>query len=192
MKFIKNVFSQLHSFILCALLSVIFWGWIFTLISDTTPAKKVTLVVNAWGVRDQELTLRLEQNKPASLKMIKVHDQDYYLVGQETSADLYILPESRLASALEENTDNVAEIECPTGMEAYVYQDRIFGIKVFDAAARTGVGEDYITYLLDGDPEPENYYLCFSTESLHLKSLPGALDNAAWEVAMEFLSISSR
>ena len=30
MRFFKNVLSQLHTYVLWALLSAVFWGWIFT------------------------------------------------------------------------------------------------------------------------------------------------------------------
>ena len=43
MRFVKNVFSQLHTFILWALMSAIFWGWIFTLVTDAPAGKKITV-----------------------------------------------------------------------------------------------------------------------------------------------------
>ena len=66
MRVLKNVWSQLHRFVFWALLSTIFWAWIFTLITDTVPEKKVTLYVQTEGCRSRELTLRLEEEKPDS------------------------------------------------------------------------------------------------------------------------------
>jgi hypothetical protein len=45
MRFLKNIVSQTHRWILWALLSAVFWAWIFTLLTDTVPAKKVTVFV---------------------------------------------------------------------------------------------------------------------------------------------------
>ena len=49
----------------------------------------------------------------------------------------------------------------------------------------------FVQYTPLPDPETENYYLCFDANSLHLATQPGALDNAAWEVALRFLGLES-
>ena len=41
---LKNIFSQLHTFLLWLLFSVMFWGWIFTLFTDV-PAARMELAV---------------------------------------------------------------------------------------------------------------------------------------------------
>ena len=61
MRFWKNVLSQLHSFVLWALLSAVFWGWIFTAFVDDAPAgKKVVIYVDAPVRMERELDARLE------------------------------------------------------------------------------------------------------------------------------------
>ena len=61
--------------------------------------------------------------------------------------------------------------------------------KNFDAATQTGPAMDQIQYARMGEREPESYYLCFDAQSPHLSALPDAVDNAAWEVALNLLKL---
>ena len=59
MQILRNIWSQLHRFVFWALLSTILWAWIFTIITDTVPEKKVTLYVQTEDCRSEELALKL-------------------------------------------------------------------------------------------------------------------------------------
>ena len=83
MRVLKNIWSQLHRFVFWALLSTILWAWIFTLITDTVPEKKVTLYVQTENCRSMELTLKLEEEKPEGIKMVKVHPFSYAVFGDQ-------------------------------------------------------------------------------------------------------------
>ena len=70
MRFFRNVLSQLHSYVLWALMSVLFWGWIFTaFIADAPAEKKVVVFADAQVRMDRELDLPLEEDLPEGIRI---------------------------------------------------------------------------------------------------------------------------
>ncbi len=162
MRFLKNVFSQLHSFVLWALLSAIFVGWIFTFVTDTSPEKKVEIYCYVPELRDTDLAVELERDMPEGLRMIRVHTFTYVMMNVDLveNGDIYILPESVIGEYEE------------------LLADRDAGIKVYDAAAGKGAASQYIGY------EEEDYYLFIGANSPHLE------DGKAQAVAEALMGIS--
>lgn len=161
MRFIKNVFSQLHSFVLWALASFIFWGWIFTMVTDTAPENKVTVYCYVPTLRDTQLAVALEENRPEGIRMIKVHSFEYVMLNVENieNGDIFILPAS--------TTDTYAELLAdPDG-----------GVRVYDAASGQGSARSYIGYT------DEDYYLYLGANSVH------AEDGKALAVARELMGM---
>ncbi len=165
-RFLRNVFSQLHSFAAWAIVAAIFTGWIFTNVTDTKAAKKVEIFVNAYEMENMELRLELEENLPEGIRMIKVHRFTEALFGDRTflNADIYIVR----ASDVEELRD------------AFSGE----GIKVYDAETGSGAADGYISYWVPG-AESEDYYLFYGINSLHT----GKQDTAAFYVAERFMEI---
>ena len=159
MRILKNIFSHLHIFVLWAMLSAMLWAWIFTFVTDTTPDKKVTVYCHVPEIKSTELAIRLEENMPDGLKMIKVHSFDYVMFNIEAidKGDIYIIP----ASETEQFADDLAGD----------------GVKVYDCAEGTGIAKEFIGY---GE---EDYYLFLGAGSVHLE------DGKALEVAEELLKI---
>ena len=182
MQFLKNVWSQLHRFMLWALLSTVFWAWIFTLVTDTVPEKKVTVYVLTEECRSTELALQLEETKPEGIKMIKVHPFSYAMFddGELLSADLYVVS----APEVEEYRSSFAVIESETwdwgDRELYRLDGQVCGVKIYDAATGEGAAKSYLGYAPDTD-----YYLFFNVASLHL----GDGDGAALRVAEHLLKL---
>ena len=85
MRILRNIWSQLHRFVFWALISIVFWGWIFTLITDAPAARKVTLYVNTNAPRDKELVLKLEEDLPEGIRFVKVHPFSYAVFGDRKS-----------------------------------------------------------------------------------------------------------
>ena len=160
MRFLKNVFSQLHTFVLWALMSAILWSWIFTMVTDTSPQKKVQIYIYVDELRDTDLAVYLEQDLPDGIKMVKVHPFTYAMLNVDLleNSDLFILPESMVGE--------YEELLLPGG-EA---------VKVYDPDTGSGAAEDYISY------SDEDYYLYFGAKSLHLD------DGAAKYVADRLLT----
>ncbi len=190
MRVLKNIFSQLHTFLLWAILCVLLWGWIYTFVGDTSRDKKVTVFINAVAIEDQKLALRLEERKPDGIKMIKVHDFGYDMFGTATPGDIFIVKRSQLEQMLEDKPEALQSFEAPEGIETFVRGGKCLGMKIYDAKTGKGAGDGvYIRYApFDGTPA-EDYYLCFGSETWHLDGAKEAKDNAAWEVAMELLSL---
>lgn len=163
MRFIKNVFSQLHSFVLWLLLSAVFWGWIFTIVTNAPIEKKITVYCYVPEMRDTALAVKLEEDMPEGLKMIEVHTFDYvkFSTNVITVGDIFIVPESKL--------EELAEILGPVDGEN--------GVKVYDAGTGEGVAKSYITYT------DEDHYLFLGAGSVHLE------DGKALEVARRILEL---
>ena len=162
MKMLKRILSQWHSFVLWLLVSTLFWSWIFTFVTDTSPEKKVTVYCKVPEVQDVALAAALEEQMPAGLRMIKVHSFDYVMFGLEAfyQGDVFIVP----ASEIENYADVLAPLEGERGMKAY------------DAASGRGIASGYIRY---GD---EDYYLYLGSGSAHLED--GKAQAVAWQLLM--------
>ncbi len=183
MRIVKNIWSQLHRFVQWALLSTVFWAWIFTLVTDTVPAKKVTVYVLTEECRSTELALRLEESMPAGIKMIKVHPFSYAAFGNADllGADLYIVGE-REAEEMLPSFAPLNEEDWEAGEREKLTRDgTLYGVKVYDGATGKGAAAGYIGY------EPgQDYYLFFNVDSPHL----GSGDGAALRVAEALLKLN--
>ena len=164
MKVLKNIFSRFHVFLLWLLASVMFWSWIFTMVTDTSPGKKVTVYCHVPAVQDTALAVALEEHIPAGLKMIKVHSFDYVMFDEESivNGDVFIIPAS--------------EIELFAGDLAPVGEEQ--GVKVYEVSTGAGIAMDYIQYA------DEDFYLFLGAGSAHLE------DGKALEVAMQILAMT--
>ncbi len=160
---LKNILSQLHSFALWALMSVLLWGWIFGLATDTSYDKKVMIYCHVPELRDVELTMALEDDLPESIKMVQVHSFDYVMFDTVSiaQADILIIP----AVDVSEMRDEIVPLEGDGGAEAY------------DPDTGEGILLDYITY---GD---EAYYLFLGAGSAHLE------DGIAARIAKKLLDM---
>ena len=181
MRVLKNIFSQFHRFVLWALISSVFWGWIFTLVTDTVPAKKVTLYIQAEDCRSQELSLKLEESMPESIKMVKAHPFSYAAFGKDDllGADFFLVKESEVEEMLPSFAPLDGEDWDYGQREQYCADGVFYGVKLCDGQSR-GPASEYITY----DPG-ETYYLFFNVDSPHLS----AGDGAALRVAEALLKL---
>ena len=181
MQVLKNIWSQLHRFVFWALLSTIFWAWIFTLITDTVPEKKVTLYVQTEDCRSVDLTLKLEEEKPEGIRMIKVHPFSYAVFGDREllEADLYAIGEADAAEMLPSFAPLDGETLDTGGRELYIRDGVAYGVKL-SGPGEPGAAASYMGY------EPgKSYYLFFNAESPHL----GSGDGAALRVAEALLKL---
>ena len=179
MQFLKNLASIFHRLVICALLSAIFWGWVFGLVTQVQPAEKVSLYVYCPKLEDEALSIRLEEHRPEGIKAVEVHSFEYAIFGTDiVGADLYLLPESQLSNFPDAFCGEEISMDLPslmTGDGAVVY-------RVYDGGTRTGIATEYITYFDDSTP-PEDYYLAFGLNSAHLE------DGAAMAVVEQLLQI---
>ncbi len=207
MRFLKNVFSQLHSFILWLMFSAVFWGWIFTIVTDAPAEEKVTVYCYVSEIRDKDLAVALEENRPEGIRMIKVHPFDYVMMNIERmeDGDIFILPESQIETyeelladkdsggaiangkdsggsiAGDANNGDMSDSMDGNGAESIDTADGSAdisdGFLIYDAAAGSGGAAQYIGY------EGEDYYLFLGARSAHLE------DGKALEVARRLLDM---
>lgn len=163
MKVLKNILSQLHSFVLWLLASAVFWGWIFTMVTDTVPAKKVTIYCDVPAVQDRLLAAELEKDMPQGLRMVQVHAFDYVMLDTASfdRGDIFIVPAS-------EDADLLADL---------LPLDEGGPAKAYDAASGKGAATTYIQYT------DEDYYIYLGSGSAHLD------DGAALDVAQTLLEL---
>ena len=112
MRALKNIFSQLHVYVLWILLSTVLWGWIFSsFVTDTKPEYKLVVYVDAVQCADRELAMALEERMPVGIQMVQVHPFSYAMFDTDAllKADLFIVP----ASEAEEYLSAFAPLGAP-------------------------------------------------------------------------------
>ena len=182
MRTLKNIWSQMHRFVFWALISAVFWSWVFTLVTDTTPERKVTVYLQVESCRDRELSVKLEESRPEGIRMVKVHPFSYALFGDTdlANADVYVMRETDAEQMLDAFAPLDGEAWDTGGRELYRRDGKLYGVKAFDAASGAGAAADYLDY-----PPGEDYYLFFNVSSPHL----GSGDGAALRIAEELLKL---
>lgn len=183
MRVLRAILSKLYLYILWAFLAVLICGTLFTRLTDTVPARKVTLYADVPAVSDRALAWELEKEKPEGIRMIQVHPFSYAMFDTENllGADLYIVPEGEV----EVYSGSFRSLE-GAGFETEggcIRCGELWGVRVWDAAGKTGVAADYIRY-----PD-EDCYLFINANSVHAASLTGTGDDAALAIARALLAI---
>ena len=168
MRVLKNFFSEFYRYVLWALVSVFFWGWIFSLMGDTVPAKKLVLCADLPELREQELADALEREKPEGIRMVMAHPFRYYIFDTEElrTADVYIVGENRAAEYIE-SFRPLEETGFETqGRALWTHEGRAYGVLIYDAESSEGAAKAYLPYE-HPEAETQNYYLFFGAESAH-------------------------
>ncbi len=89
--------------VIWTMLAVILTGFVFTRITDTDPAYKITIYADCEVQNAAELAGKLEEEMDGAVRMVKIHPFSFALFGTEQlkSADLYIVPDTRKAEYAE-------------------------------------------------------------------------------------------
>ena len=188
-RFFSRFFSLLPGLMLWAMFSLLLWCWIFSLITDAVPARKVVLYVDGAVSSPVELAVRLEEDLPDGIRMVQVRPFSYAMMDGESirRADLFILPEGDLETyrdwfaPLPDAFGRTAEdLTAPDGVP--------LGVPVYDGESRLSVADTFILYTASGAPG-QRWYLCFGNQSLHTPGNPDAVDSAAVSVAESLLRL---
>ena len=163
---VRRALSLFPAFVLWAMIVVIFGGFVFNQITDTTAKYKIVIYADCTVTDGAVLADMLESALAAPVRMVKVHPFDYAMFGDEEirSADLYIIPVSR--------AEEYSEWLIPGGIPVYLP----------DGSVRIASG--YFGYNPD-----EEYDLYYGRLSLHTAGNEGAADNQAADVAERLLEI---
>lgn len=147
MKIIRAFFSSAPKYMLWIVLSTLFWLWIFTLITDTSQDKKVTLFADVPALADPDLSVVLEESMPEGIKMVRARSFSYLMFNDSPIgvADIFIVRQSDI----EEFRESFALLdpEWAKGRDGlYPIDGEPCGLLVYDAETDTGYAQDYITY----------------------------------------------
>ena len=180
MRNIKRFFSLIPALVLWLMLSVLVWGFVFTHITDTDPAHKISLFIDTQVIDATALAVKLEEGLGGNIKMVKVHPFTYAMLDGEQlqAADLFIIR----ADHMETYGDWL------TPLPEEIREDDAWGVRAYDAETQSGIASDCINYRPLGEPETD-YYLCFGNQSRHNQSLENAVDNAALDAANLLLNL---
>lgn len=179
---VRRFFSLVPALVLWLMLSVLVWGFVFTRITDTDPAHKITLFVDSEVTDATALAVKLEENLHGNIRMVKVHPFNYAMLDGSPlrAADLFIIR----ADHMETYRDWLLPLPEPLrGTEAeYINGGVSWGLLAYNAETKSGIAADCINYQPLGEPA-EDYYLCFGNQSRHIRTQMDAVDNAAADAA---------
>lgn len=194
MKTVKRLLHLIPALILWLMLSVFFWGWIFTFLTDAKPENKLTLFVDAAVTDGTGLAVKLEESLLSdTIRMVKVHPFTYAMLDGEQlrQSDAYIVRASHVEeyrewfaplsigfSAKEEQSDGLI----------LLLDGEPHGLRVCNAATGEGIAQAYISYHDPALPD-EDFYLMFGKASVHLTTNEGGMDDEAIRLAEAFLNL---
>ena len=185
----KSLFDRLPLYLLWALFSVLFTGWLFMLITDTRRENKLTLMIDAVSVSEEELVTELEKDLPEAIRMVKVRLFSYAMFSENSlkEADIWIVKESDIGSYREAFA---AESICPPEHRDWIVTDadgkRFCGVKVYDGSLHRGAAGSFVRYF-DAGQEEEDCYLFFNADSLHTGQ--NGRDREAFALAEKLLGL---
>ena len=67
---IKRILGNWYRYVLWALLSAVFWAWIFTLLFSATPKRKVVLYADQPELDRNALSMTLEEDLPKGIRIV--------------------------------------------------------------------------------------------------------------------------
>ena len=180
----KEILKNLHRYVVWAIVSIVFWGWIFTLITDAPAARKVLLYADLPDLDRAALSAALEADMPETIRFVEARAfmDEYFSSANVAKGDVYIVPEINAETYLPSFTpmDPAAFPDLPR----YEADGKVYGLCIYDEAANIRIGEQYLLY------EPKvRYYLFFNKDSLHLGAWNESADDAAIRAANRFLTL---
>lgn len=180
----KRFFAHIHKYVLWALLSAVFWAWIFTFLTDAPSSQKIVIYSDTQSMNERALAEELEKDKPSNIRMIQIYPFSYALVDVTAPerADMYVLSETDLV--------NRADLLFPIPLkeEGYIKDGVLLGLLLFDKEDGAVAAAEFFQYAGDM-PGIENYYLCFSKTSSHLGEWNESQDDAAIQIAETILQL---
>lgn len=181
MRVLKNILSQLHVYTVWLILSAVLWGFVFGLLTDAPAEKKLLLFAEVEHCEDTALSARLEEEKPAGIRLIRAHSFDYVMLDEAAlrNADLYIVKAENIENYRDSFRPLDPEKIDTASLALYEIDGEACGIRVWDG--ESGCAASYIDY---GEGE---YYLFLGANSLHA----GKADDAAYWMIGEILEMNN-
>jgi hypothetical protein len=180
----KGIFRNLHRYVLWLVVSFFFWAWIFTLITNAPPGKKVVLYAGLPAMERDALSTALEADKPENIRYVEtwMFSDEMFNPANIATGDLFIVATGQVNQYLG-TFQPLGEGDFPD-LPRYSREGTVYGLCVYDEAAGVRIGSRYLTYL-----PGETYYLFFNADSKHLGQWNGSADDAAVRIARTFLTL---
>lgn len=181
---IKRILRNWFRYLLWALMSVMIWAWIFTLLFSAREKRKITIFADVPEIEENALSIELEKDLPKGIRLIDAKTFNALLFQQYAvlKGDLYLVPESDAETYLPSFTP-IDRAAFP-GAAFYEADGEAYGILLFDGQSGPAVGGQYVTYAAG-----ERCWLFFNKDSKHLGAWNGSADDAAIVIAQHFLKL---
>ena len=181
---IKSLLRNLHRYVFWALISVMLWAWIFTLLLSAPEKNKITIYADVPEVDGNALSIELEKDLPKGIRLVDAKTFNSLLFQQYAvlKGDLYLVPESDAETYLPSFLP-IDRAAFP-GAAFYESDGEAYGIVLYDEQAGLITGGRYVTY-----KEGERCFLFFNKDSKHLGAWNGSADDAAIVIAQNFLKL---
>lgn len=194
MKTLKKLWHLLPALLLWLMLSVFFWGWIFTFLTDAPAQNKLTLFVDAPVTDATGLAVQLEEGLlNEHIRMVKVHPFTYAMLDGEPlrTADVYIVRAGNVQEYREwfaPLPDGFADAVSAAPEDVLTLDGVALGVRIRRGGEDGGVAAGFVDYRQPGLPE-EDFYLMLGKASLHLPGNEAAVDTMALRLAERLLLI---
>ena len=172
MRVLKNIFSQLHVYIVGLILSFVLWGFVFNILTDAPAERKLVLFADVERCSDRAMAAALEAERPEGIRLVQVHSFGYAMFDETNllNADLYIVRAQDAAGY----RDSFRPLDLSgldtEGLTLFELDGQPFGVRVWDG--ERGCAASFLGY---GEGE---YYLFVGARSLHA----GEKDDAAYRM----------
>ncbi len=181
---IKKILRNWHRYVMCALLSAIFWAWIFTLLFHASAKHKVVLYAGLPAIDGNGLSIILEEDLPEGIRRVDAATVENSIFNQEDvlHGDLFIASEAD-AKQLVPALSPIDRTAFP-GETFYESDGKAYGILVYDEETGLKVAGDNVFYV----PQ-QRFYLFFNKNSQHIGEWNGSPDDGAIKVAQRFMTL---
>lgn len=166
----RKISELIPAFVIWLIVSIVFWGWIYTLITDTTAEYKICIAVDSIIADQTAFNAALEKDLRGNIRMIRAYPFTYAMMSDISlqNADILIIreeniPDYRIYIAA------LPEIETDLG-KVVMDEEKPVGIRI--DPERAGLLKQFT-----GIENKEAFILCFGKNSIHLNGNPAAIDN---------------
>ena len=93
----KGILKNLHRYLLWAILSVVFWAWVISLITNAPAGKKLVLYADLDAMDREALSAALEQDMPKNIQYVEplLFVDTMFEPAGVTKGDLFIVTEGQ-------------------------------------------------------------------------------------------------
>ncbi|MBR4236581.1 MAG: hypothetical protein IKR85_11065 [Clostridia bacterium] len=165
MKTLRRILALIPLMLLWLMLSALIWGFVISRLTDTAPARKLEIYIDAPAPGADAMCAALEDAflPYDGIDMLRVHTFEYAMFGGSPvlTGDIFIIP----ASTLDAYPHAFAQYPQSFGANS------VYGFPVaYSAEDARGAAQEYISYL------NEDYVVCVRADSVHVQ------DGSAFEL----------